>query len=90
MSKTYIPTELRQRVLARENRYCEYYLLSGEDSYYVLQVDHIISEKHGGETEETNLALACAVCNRTKGSDIGSVDWHTETFVRLYNPRTDR
>lgn len=50
----------------------------------------MVSEKHGGRTEEENLALACAPCNRRKGSDIGSVIPGTEELVRLYNPRTDR
>jgi len=36
------------------------------------------------------LALACTFCNRYKGSDIGSIVWDTNTFVRFYNPRTDR
>ena len=90
MSKAYIPAELRQHVVVRARRCCEYCLLFEDDSYYALQIDHIISEKHGGETQEANLALACAFCNRAKGSDIGSVDPQTEAFVRFYNPRTDR
>ena len=90
MSRTYIPADLRQRVTARAKRCCEYCLIHEDDSYYALQIDHIISEKHGGQTEEDNLALACVVCNRAKGSDIGSTDWRTNTFVRFYNPRTDR
>lgn len=49
----------------------------------------IISEKHGGPTEAQNLALACTFCNRYKGSDIGSIVWSTNTFVRFFNPRTD-
>lgn len=44
-----------------------------EDTYFGCQVDHIISEKHGGATEEHNLAYACSYCNRNKGSDIGSI-----------------
>ena len=65
-------------------------MIHEDDSYYALQIDHIISEKHGGQTEEKNLALACVVCNRAKGSDVGSIDWETGAFVRFYNPRTDR
>ena len=90
MSKTHIPADLRQYVVARARRCCEYCLIHEDDSYYAMQIDHIISEKHGGETEEDNLALACIVCNRTKGSDVGSIDWRTDAFVRFYNPRTDR
>jgi hypothetical protein len=50
----------------------------------------IISEKHGGPTVAENLAYACTFCNCAKGSDIGSIVWHTGTFGRFFNPRTDR
>ncbi len=54
-----------------------------------FQIDHIISEKHEGATEEDNLALACLFCNLNKGSDIGSLD-DAGAFTRLYHPRRDR
>ena len=38
---------------------------------------------------ENNLAYACPVCNRNKGSDIASIDWKSNQVVRLFNPRTD-
>jgi hypothetical protein len=55
--------------------------------YLGLQVDHIISKKHGGQTIAQNLALACACCNRHKGTDISAVDPTSGKFVALYNPR---
>jgi hypothetical protein len=58
------------------------------DTYVGFQIDHIISEKHGGPTTAENLALACLFCNVNKGSDIGSRD-DKGAFVRLYNPRMD-
>jgi hypothetical protein len=90
MSETYISAELRRRVAARADGLCEYCLIHEEDTFYGCQVDHIISEKHGGPTDEGNLAYACLLCNRKKGSDIGSIIWRTGTFSRFYNPRTDR
>jgi hypothetical protein len=51
-------------------------------------VEHIIAEKHGGETVAENLALACPYCNRFKGSDIGSLDPATGILTLFYNPRT--
>ena len=36
-----------------------------------------------------NLAYACALCNRAKGSDVGSISSAGE-FTRFFNPRTDR
>ena len=65
-------------------------LIHEDDTHFGCQADHIISEKHGGPTEAENLAYACSFCNRHKGSDIGSIEWETGTFVRFYNPRTDR
>ena len=53
------------------------------------QVDHIIAEKHGGLTAETNLALCCNLCNKYKGSDIAAVDEETDKIVQLFNPRID-
>lgn len=86
---SYVSDELRRRVATRAEHLCEYCLLHEEDSYYGCQVDHIISVKHGGATTAENLAYACAYCNRQKGSDIGSIVWETNEFVRFFNPRQD-
>ena len=37
-----------------------------------------------------NLAYACAVCNRNKGSDIASINRTTGALVRFFHPRLDR
>jgi hypothetical protein len=34
------------------------------------------------------LALACAYCNRAKGSDLGSIDPETGLLTPFFNPRT--
>jgi hypothetical protein len=86
----YLPTELRLLVAQRADYLCEYCLIHEEDTFVGCQVDHIISLKHGGNTEAANLAYACACCNRNKGSDIGSIIWRTGEFIRFFNPRTDR
>jgi hypothetical protein len=49
----------------------------------------VISENHDGQTEASNLAYACAFCNRAKGSDVGSIVQRTGAFVRFFNPRID-
>jgi HNH endonuclease len=90
MSVTYISADLRRLVVARAEDLCEYCLIAEEDTFYGCEVDHIISEKHGGPTQEDNLANACVFCNQAKGSDVGSIHWETGQFVRLFNPRTDR
>jgi hypothetical protein len=88
VSRTYIGAELRRQVIARAEGLCEYCLIHEEDTFFGCQVDHIISEKHGGATEAQNLAYACLFCNRHKGSDVGSVLTHGR-FSRFFNPRTD-
>ncbi|KAM3114164.1 HNH endonuclease [Phormidesmis sp. 146-33] len=92
MSTTYISTELRRFVISRASSLCEYCLLDEEDSYFGCQVDHIISEKHGGVTDASNLAYACTTCNRNKGSDVGSIVLPLDSgiFSRFFNPRIDR
>jgi hypothetical protein len=89
MSVTYISVELRRHVAARAEGLCEYCLIAEEDTLLGCQVDHVISEKHGGLTEAGNLAFACVFCNRAKGSDLASVDWDSGAIVRFFNPRTD-
>lgn len=84
-----IRSELRQLVADRAERLCEYCLVHEDDMFVGCQLDHVISEKHGGPTKADNLALACACCNRQKGSDIGSVSGAKGELVRLFNPRTD-
>ena len=87
MSKSYISAEVRAFVRERARQCCEYCLVHEDDVYFGCQVDHIISEKHGGKTETNNLAYACIFCNRYKGSDLGSLAG--ETLVRFFNPRSD-
>jgi hypothetical protein len=77
-------------VAVRADFLCEYCLIHADDTVFGCEVDHIISEKHGGATDPENLAYACAFCNRAKGSDIGSIVPHTGRFVRFFNPRIDR
>ena len=84
----WISAELRQVVAARANFLCEYCMVAEADTFYGCEVDHIISLKHAGSSEPDNLAYACALCNRSKGSDIGSISGAGE-FTRFFNPRLD-
>jgi 5-methylcytosine-specific restriction endonuclease McrA len=56
MSQTYIPAETRRLVISRAGRRCEYCLIHEDDTYFGCEVDHVISEKHGGLTAAENLA----------------------------------
>lgn len=85
-----ISQALRREVAARAGERCEYCRLPEWALLAGCEVDHVISRKHGGRTEASNLALSCARCNRAKGTDIGSIIAETGQFSRLFNPRTDR
>lgn len=89
MSRTRIPAELRRLVASRAEGLCEYCLIHEADTHFGCEIDHIISEKHGGVTAASNLAYACLFCNRFKGTDIGSLDTEGD-LVPLFHPRNDR
>ena len=77
--------------MARRAGYrCEYCLIRQEDTGLMHEVDHIVGRKHGGLSTLDNLAYACAVCNRLKGSDVASVDPDTGEVVRPFHPRRDQ
>lgn len=85
-----ISAELRRLVIDRAYHVCEYCLLHENDNYLACEVDHIISIKHSGPTTLENLAYACFMCNRKKGTDVGSIALNTRSFTRFFNPRTDQ
>jgi hypothetical protein len=89
VSNTYISLELRRNVRERANNCCEYCLINQIDNFLPFEVDHIISEKHNGETILDNLCWSCSTCNGYKGSDIASYDIVTKQLTPLYNPRRD-
>lgn len=85
-----ISETLRNQVARRAEHRCEYCLIHERDAGFSLQVDHIISRKHGGQSEAANLAYACVLCNRNKGTDVATVDAASGAIVRLFHPRRDR
>lgn len=54
-----------------------------------FQIDHIISEQHGGKLTLSNTALACYHCNLSKGPNIAGKDPDTGRTTRLFHPRQD-
>lgn len=90
MSRTYIPSALRQLVFERAQGCCEYCLIPEAASFATHEIDHIFAEKHGGLTEADNLALSCTLCNKHKGTDLTSIDPETGEIVPLYHPRRDQ
>ena len=81
---------LRKHVAHRAKNRCEYCGLHEDYTGFVHQVDHVIALKHGGGGDLNNLALACAVCNRNKGSNVASWDLAKDEPIRLFNPRKEK
>jgi HNH endonuclease len=89
MSTTHIPAALRREIRDAARNACEYCLIHEEDTFFGLEIDHVIAEKHGGVTMFNNLCCACLTCNRYKGSDIATINLETQDIVRLFHPRRD-
>lgn len=87
---TYISETIRLQVAKRAQSRCEYCYLHESNAYFPHEIDHIYAEKHGGDTVETNLCLACLDCNRHKGSDLCSLDPQTGEVIALFHPRHDK
>ena len=85
-----VSSRMRRQVRRRAEGRCEYCLVREEDSYVGYQIDHIIARKHNGATSLNNLAFACLLCNRYKGSDVAAPDPTTGEIVPLFNPRQQR
>ena len=85
---SYVPAALRKQVIERAGDRCEYCCFPQRVTLLAFEMEHIISEKHGGTTSLENLALACPYCNRAKGTDLGSIDPDTKQLTPFFNPRT--
>ena len=85
----YVPVRIRDQAQKRAGGRCEYCLIHEDDVLLSHEPDHVIARKHGGQTIDENIAWACFLCNRFKGSDIASIDPETQNIVRLFQPRTD-
>ncbi len=80
---------VRQAVVTRADGRCEY-CGKPQISFFPHEVDHVIAQKHGGQSTLENLAFACFECNRYKGSDIASLDPHNGQLTALFHPRQQK
>ena len=81
--------ELVRTVWKRAADHCEYCLIPKTALPLPFQIDHIVAEKQGGQTAESNLALACPHCDRFKGPNIAGLDPESGEPIRLFHPRRD-
>ena len=85
-----IPPALRRRVSETARFRCGYCLTSQAVVGPLLEIDHIIPEARGGFTEESNLWLACPLCNGHKADKTEAIDPDTGAVVALFNPRAQQ
>lgn len=89
MARVYIPVDIERRVRAVARHRCGYCLSPQHLVMARLEIEHIIPLSQGGSSDESNLWLACPLCNRYKGEKISALDPATNQVVRLFNPRLD-
>jgi hypothetical protein len=89
MSEARIPRALRQKIADDARHRCGYCLTSEFIVGAPMEIDHLIPLSFGGPTEESNLWLACPLCNEHKSDRIAALDPQTGATVRLFNPRLE-
>jgi HNH endonuclease len=85
-----VSAALRREVRLRARERCEYCMFPCQFAGMPYEIDHVVAIKHGGESDLANLAWACWLCNRHKGSDLASVDPLSRRVEMLFNPRENR
>jgi hypothetical protein len=91
VSESYIPAGLRREVADRAHQCCEDCRVVQGIHTIDFAIDHVIAQKHGGQTVAENPCFSCYWCSSYKGSDLSSVDWAAGgQIVPLFNPRQQR
>ena len=88
MVRRVIPAEIDRRVREAARNRCGYCLSPQHLVMAGLEVEYTIPLAKGGTNDETNLWLACPLCNGHKSDKISAIDPETGVTVPLFNPRT--
>jgi hypothetical protein len=82
--------QFRDTVVRRAGNRCEYCQLPAQLQISGFELDHILPRSHGGQTELSNVALACPHCNARKWAHVDGEDPESGQRVALFNPRTQK
>jgi HNH endonuclease len=87
MGRSYISVELDRRVREAAQSRCGYCLSPQHLVMARLEIEHIIPLSKQGSNDESNLWLACPICNGHKSDKTTAIDPETQESVSLFNPR---
>ena len=87
---TYLSKDTRRRVRRRAGDRCEYCLSHQKYVMGRLQIDHVKPVADGGSDAESNLCLACELCNQYKWAKTSGRDPQSQGIVALFNPRRQK
>jgi hypothetical protein len=90
MSSSYISESVRAKVQAQSRNRCGYCLSHQDYVLGTLEIDHLIPRAKGGTDDESNLWLACSLCNTFIGMQTDAIDPSTGRRTALFNPRTQQ
>lgn len=88
MARKAIPAHVDRRIRQQARHRCGYCLSPQHLVMARLEVEHIRPLAKGGSDDETNLWLACPICNGHKSDKVEAIDPETLVTVPLFNPRT--
>lgn len=89
MAKIFVSIELREAVMLRAKKCCEYCKSQDKYSPTAFTIDHVLPESLDGTSDFENLAYACFLCNRLKSNKLKFFDTLSERWIPLFNPRKD-
>ncbi len=90
MSRPHISAALREKIADEARHRCGYCLTPQSFTAMPMHVEHIIPIAAGGTSDESNLWLACPLCNGHKGVQTHGVDPVTGERTPLFNPRRQK
>ena len=86
MPRRAISAEVDRRVRERAGQRCGYCLSPQALVMARLEIEHIIPLAKGGSDDESNLWLACPLCNGHKSDKNAAIDPDTGQVVPLFHP----
>ena len=88
---SYVPASLRRLVVVRADNLCEYCLIHHDHTFWGCEIEHIISEKHGGaDREADNLRVGVRLLQQLYRAVISLPCPTPGRLCRLFHPRLDR